>query len=181
MNQRPSAVGRTSVIVFIAAIVGACGSTGSTSPGTDLASGGPASPTPGSASPAPTSGPSVGTGGPVVDLTFTGSQIFTAKGSAGRCILVTRTDGTLHFGFEATEADYPGLGQSFSLANLDGTYVDIKWVINDALAYGDDPTAPVALSSDHKSVTLNGALGEFVPIGVAPSHPESVTGTISCP
>ena len=86
--------------------------------------------------------------------------------------MIPRTDGTFAFSFEATEADYPGLGTSFSMANLSGDYVDVKWVVDPKTFYGNTAETSIVLSSDHHSIEIDGAL--------APGH-EHVKGTVSCP
>lgn len=122
-----------------------------------------------------------GGGSAAVDLTFTGTKAFTAKGSAGTCRLFKHGDGTVSFGFEATEADYPGIGQSFSMSNMSGAYVDIKWVIDATTSYGDSPKSPVVLSADHHSISVDMDLSPFTPQGGAAAGPEHVKGTVACP
>lgn len=125
---------------------------------------------------------SAASGTTAVDLVFTGSKPFVAKGSAGRCIIVPRSDGTVSFGFEATEADYPGLGQSYSMANLSGDYVDIKWAIDGQAAYNrPSQGGSVILSADHHSVQIDTDLAPAGPAGAPRPGPEHVSGTISCP
>lgn len=126
-----------------------------------------------------------------VDLTFTGSHPLTAKGSAGRCSLGTPVGGgVVRFGFEATEADYPGLGRSFSLMQTSSTsdYVDIKWLLDDLSGgYGrpdpgsSHPAGTATLSPDHHAVTIDVELDQFVPQGGSGPGPEHVSGTINCP
>jgi hypothetical protein len=127
---------------------------------------------------APTKAPATGTA--QVDLLFTGTRAITAKGTTGRCIIITRADGTVAFGFEATEANYPGLGLSFSMANLNGEHVDIKWVIENTISYGD-PGTGITLSADHHSVQLDVELSPFTPQGGTAPGPEHVKGTVTCP
>jgi hypothetical protein len=92
------------------------------------------------------------------------------------------------FGFEATEADYPGLGMSFSLAEgVVPGFVDIKWVIDATSAYGRPGPAgggsdsDIVESADKHSVTIDTQLSEFKAAGSKGPGPEHVTGTISCP
>jgi hypothetical protein len=126
---------------------------------------------------APTKAGTVGTA--QADLLFSGTRAITAKGTAGRCIVVQVGD-RVSFGFEATEADYPGLGLSYSMANLNADYVDIKWLIENDIAYGNPPTGGGTLSADHHSVTIDVELAPFTSPGGTPG-PEHVKGTISCP
>jgi hypothetical protein len=143
-----------------------------------------ASPTPTSAA---TSGATAGTA--QVDLHFTGAKTFDAVGSAGRCSLGTPVGGGLpSFGFEATEADYPGMGLSFSLLQFAGAdYVDLKWTIDASTIYGQAGPVytagpnTITLSPDHRMVTLDAQLSGFAPQGQAPPGPGHVTGTITCP
>lgn len=129
------------------------------------------------------------TGTAQVDLTFTGALAFTAKGTAGQCLLGTPVGGGLPtFAFNASEADYPRLGQSFSLLQFAGTnpYVDLKWVIDDNNAYGQSGpvytgTNTITLSADHRAVTLDAQLSGLAPQGKPVPGPEHVTGTITCP
>lgn len=164
--------------VVLAALLAGCGSTSGTA--------GTTSPTQGSSS-APTSVPASASAHPAssgaasVDLTLSGTVNVIAKGSAGRCILFTRPDGSVSFGFEMTDADYPGIGQSFSLANFSGTYVDVKWLVDDTTAYTDDPKAPLTLSADHHTVELHGNLVGMTPTGGSPAGPETADGRITCP
>jgi hypothetical protein len=118
-----------------------------------------------------------GSGTAMVDLRFTGTLPISAQGTAGRCIVITRADGTVAFGFEATEADYAGLGVSFSMANLNADFVDIKWVVNGSVAYGD-PGSGITLSPDHHAVQLDVELSPFTPNAKSPEH---VKGSVSCP
>ena len=115
---------------------------------------------------------------------------FTAKGTAGRCAMGTPAGGGLPiFGFEATEADYPGLGQSFSMLQFSGSnpYVDVKWVIDDNNAYGQSGPVytagpnTITLSADHHTVTLDAQLSGLAPQGKPVPGAEHVTGTITCP
>ena len=112
-----------------------------------------------------------------VNLTFTGTKNFTAKGSKGRC-----GQGTL-FNIELTESDYPGIGQSYSMAQFSAErpVVDIKWVIDAAAAYGAPLNADIRLSPDHKTVVLDVELEQFHPVGQPGPGPEHVKGVIICP
>lgn len=165
-------------MLIVAALIAGCGSAsgtaGTTSPTQGSSSGPTTTPASASANPAPSSAVSV-------DLTLSGTVNVIAKGSKGRCILITRSDGSLSFGFEMTDADYPGIGQGFSLGNFSGSYVDIKWVVDDKIAYGDASASPVILSADHHSVDLDGDLSAFTPQGGSPAGPEHAKGHISCP
>jgi hypothetical protein len=119
-----------------------------------------------------------------VNLSFSGARVFTAVGSAGRCTLGKDGAGNVaSFGWEGTEADYPGLGLSFSMAQFAGNdYVDIKWVIaNGGDAYARPGPAQagantVTESADKHSVTLD---VDLQPFGKSPA--EHVSGTITCP
>ncbi|HUQ44464.1 MAG TPA: hypothetical protein VM451_08690 [Candidatus Limnocylindria bacterium] len=121
-----------------------------------------------------------GGGTAMVDLTFTGTYAFTAKGTAGRCILFARQDGTTAFGFEATEADYPGLGKSYSMAEFNG-FADVKWVKDDAVGYANNIDSTITLTPDHRGVSIDQDLSPFTPEGGVPAGPEHVKGTITCP
>jgi hypothetical protein len=123
-----------------------------------------------------------------VNLTFSGTKDFTAIGSAGACRLGQAPDGSVHsFGFEATESDYPGLGMSYSMAELSPGYVDIKWVLDGSSAYGrpgpaqGGSDADVVLSQDKHSVTIDVELSQFKTAGSKGPGPEHIAGTIICP
>jgi hypothetical protein len=135
------------------------------------------------ASVAPTVGPPSAAAGPDVNLTFTGTIAITAVGSAGHCGLIKDATGkVVSFGFEASEADYAGLGTSFSLAELSPGYVDVKWVVDGANGYarpgpaGGGSDSDLVLSSDGHTLTLDVQLQPF-----GSSGPEHVAGTITCP
>ena len=120
-------------------------------------------------------------GRPAVDLTFSGTTPFTAKGSVGRCIVIG-TGADTRFGFEATEAEYPGLGLSFSLAELNAGVVDLKWALSDGKsAYSFQPGSTATLSSDHHSVQLDADLAPMSTPGTPKPGPEHVTGSVTCP
>ncbi len=169
----------TGGILAVAALIVGCSAPSGPTGGTSQPPGSSAGPTPTSASPSTKPGPSSAAAS--VDLTLSGTVNVIAKGSKGRCVLIARSDGSLSFGFEMTEADYPGVGQSFSLGNFSGSYVDIKWVVDDKIAYGDASASPVILSADHHSVDLDGDLSAFTPQGGSPAGPEHAKGHISCP
>ena len=114
-----------------------------------------------------------------VNLTFTGTSVFDAKGTKGTCKVVT-VNGAPHFGFEATDADYPGLGQSFSMAELNANVIDVKWVVDAKTAYGNNPASHIDLGSDHKLITIDQDLVPFTSAGVT-AGPEHVKGVVSCP
>ena len=164
---------RVVLTVIAAAALSACSSTpaGSraTSPQASVGGGGSLAATPGASA-----------AGISVDLVFSGTLSFVAKGSAGRCSGVTRSDGSVSFGFEATEADYPGLGTDYSMANLQGDYVDIKWLVDATTAYGESLETPIVLSADHHSVRIDGDLAPGSVGGGPVAGPEHVSGTITC-
>ena len=102
-------------------VLGACGPASPNGGGTPGSSG--VSETPGQTSAGASSGASapaasVAGGTAQVDLVFTGSRPFTAKGTAGRCIRAASGGVLQFFGFDATEADYPRMGLSFSIAEM---------------------------------------------------------------
>lgn len=176
-------------LIFAGLAVGAC-SAGSSGPSpvptnaatTSAATAVPATAVPGSSSAATTAATrKPAAGNAQVNLVFSGTRAITAKGTAGRCIIIKRADGTFSFGFEATETDYPGLGKSYSMANLNGDYVDIKWVIEDKIAYGNPVGGGGTLSADHHSVTIDVDLSPFTTQGAPTPGPEHVKGTITCP
>jgi hypothetical protein len=95
--------------------------------------------------------------------------------------VVKRSDGTFSFGFEATEADYPGLGTDYSMANLSADFVDIKWAVDATTAYFNAQETSIVLSADHHSVRIDGNLAPGQVGTNPPSGPEHLSGTISCP
>lgn len=167
------------LVAAITLAAAACAAPGAGSPAVPTPAGSGAAstfgpPTPGASAPAATS---AGTGTAMVDLTFTGTYAFTAKGTAGRCL---HGGGGTIFGFEATEADYPGLGQSFSMAEFNGI-VDIKWIKDDDNSWGNSPNATITLTPDHHGISVDQDLAPFGPIGGPRPGPEHVAGTITCP
>lgn len=112
-----------------------------------------------------------------VDLVFSGTLPFTAKGSAGQCMLGTSSaDGSVVFAFSATEADYPGLGDGFYLnGDAASSKLSEKWLSSEVPSVGDLPEGSFTFSADHKSVTLDADL----PGGI--DKPEHLSGTIACP
>jgi hypothetical protein len=171
-----SAVGIATLVVVACSAPAAGGPTagGSTPGATNAATSGPA--TPGSA----TGAPSTAAGTPMVDLTFTGTFNFTAKGTKGRCIVVGRSDGTTAFGFEATEADYPGLGQSYSMGEFGG--VDVKWIKDEKSSWGNNPNATITVTPDHHGISIDQDLSPFTNMSTGDkAGPEHVKGTIACP
>jgi hypothetical protein len=171
------------VIAFLAllATLAACGpgagTGGTTSPTTAATA---ADATTGATAPgATTSGGGGGGGTAQVDLTFTGTYSFTAKGTAGRCIVSSGTPA--RFGFVATEADYPGLGKSYSMVEGTPGYVDIKWLKDDATSWGNRMGSQIQTTPDHHGVIIDEELAPFTPQGGVAAGPEHVKGTITCP
>jgi len=106
---------------------------------------------------------------PTVDLTFSGPFAFTAKGSTGRCDLGKDSTGAVTtFGFQATDADYPGLGDGFFVSEASGGSVVLKLLAGSG---GLNTGQGVTVSPDHKSATLDADLG----------NGEQVAGSIVCP
>ena len=172
-------------LVATLAIVAACSSPGpAATPGattpvvvTPAATGGATAP---ASTVAATTGSTAGAGGTAnVNLAFTGTSVFDAKGTKGTC-KVLQVDGSPRFGFEATDADYPGLGQSFSMAELNPNIVDVKWVIDATHSYGNNPGSHIDLGSDHHIITIDQDLQPFTAGGVT-AGPEHVKGVIICP
>ena len=108
-----------------------------------------------------------------VDLAFTGTLVFVAKGPGGSCTPGKGTDGAVTFGFEASDVDFPGLGSSFSASESRRDYVGIKWIVDPNRAFGNTAATKITLSPDHHSIQLDTDLG-----GPGPEH---VKGTITCP
>lgn len=112
-----------------------------------------------------------------VNLTFTGTTPFTAIGSGGRCTTIKYGSNQTGLGFDASEADYPGLGASFGVDVSD--LPNIKWQLKGSTYYIG--TKGLTLSADHHTITLDTALLGAVPAGATPPGPEHVRGTIVCP
>jgi hypothetical protein len=118
---------------------------------------------------APSSTPAATAALPTVDLTFSGPFAFTAKGSTGRCDLGKDSTGAVTtFGFQATDADYPGLGDGFFVSEDGGGSVVLKLLAGSG---GLNTGQGVTVSPDHKSATLDADLG----------NGEQVVGSIVCP
>jgi hypothetical protein len=165
--MRRISVARLVSLAALATMAAAC----SSGPGT----GGPAATTgttPGSTN---TSTANVGTK-PAVDLTFTGTLAVTAKGSAGTCQLGRHADGSLaSFGFNATDADYPGLGENLNFTEDSGSHrMNMKWAVGAGLGWVGEMDTGVTISADHRSVTFDADLPKS-------NKPEHVKGTIACP
>jgi hypothetical protein len=178
-QQRTSLV---TLVVIAGLALAACSSTPASSSAASAqasvgASGSPVASS--AASTAASAAPSKGTVS--VDLVFTGTLAFTAKGTAGQCSLSHNlADGSDIFGFAATEADYPGLGQGLYLNWYIGTHtLSYKWVtVAGGPIYSSSLTEGqgVTYSSDHKSITIDADLNTGI------SQPtEHLKGTISCP
>jgi hypothetical protein len=84
-------------------------------------------------------------------------------------------DGSVVFGFSATEADYPGLAQGLYLNEDVGSHrLILKWLAPAVQALNDMTEGQgFSYSSDHKSITIDADLQS--------NNPEHVKGTISCP
>jgi hypothetical protein len=108
-----------------------------------------------------------------VDLVFTGSHPFVAKGSAGKCGTGHQFDGTAVFTFFATEADYPGFGDGFSMDELRPDFAEIKWALGGTTGWMGFKAGSIVLSADHLSVRVDGDLA-----GLDAEH---VSGTVTCP
>jgi hypothetical protein len=185
VSFRPSktSLGRWAIGLAAAFALGACGSAApAVTPGATTAivvtpaASAPAAATAATA-PAATSAPGGGTA--IVNLRFTGTSVFDAKGTKGTC-KVLQLNGGPRFGFEATDVDYPGLGLSYSMAELNANAVDVKWVVNATTAYGNNPQSHIDLGADHRTVVIDQDLMPFVAGGVT-AGPEHVSGTITCP
>jgi hypothetical protein len=181
-------IGRTLALAAIGALVAACGGGEPTAtpvqapptsaPSTIAPTAAASTVAPFTAAPAtilPTTAPT-GTGTATVALQFTGTRVFGAFGTNGTCRLVT-VDGVTKFGFEASKDDYPALGDSFSVVELDT--VTIKWVIDSNIAYANNPNDVIQISPDHHTVTLDQDLDPLSSGGSVPG-PQQVKGTISC-
>jgi hypothetical protein len=141
----------------------------------------PAGASSGATAAAATAGPAqtqAGTRTPQVDLTFSGTVNFVAQGSKGTCQVGTASDGTFVFGFFMTEADFPGLGQSFQINEDLATHkVDMKWLTPGGAVpfFGIMTGGVTTISPDHHSITLDADLppsGDFT---------EHIKGSITCP
>jgi hypothetical protein len=160
------------LVVIAAVALSACSSNPTSSEGTSVGGGGSST---ASAAPTATAAPSQGT--LAVDLVFSGTLSLTAKGAAGQCDLGhSVADGSIVFGFHATDADYPGLEDGIYLNEDLGTHrLNEKWLSSVAPSVGSLPEGSVTFSSDHNSVTIDADL----PGGI--EHTEHLIGTISCP
>ena len=144
-----------------------------------------AAPTPGASSAAATAaataGPAqtqAGSKVPQVDLTFSGTVNFVAQGSKGTCQIGKASDGTFVFGFFMTEADFPGLGESFQISEeLASHKVDVKWITPGGAApfFGIMTGGGVTIAPDHHSIALD---ADLPPSGAFTEH---IKGSISCP
>jgi hypothetical protein len=111
-----------------------------------------------------------------VNLTFTGDTPLTAQGSAGMCQLGHGSDGSVvAFGFNATDADYQGIGENLNFSEDIGSHkLSMKWIAGGGLAWFGYMEGGVTIAPDHRSVALDADLP------TTPGHPEHVRGTIVC-
>ncbi len=172
MNARPHRRNIPMALTLFGVVaLAACSSTPGSSTQASVGAGGSLDATTGPSASA-ASGSSV-----AVDLVFSGTLVFTAKGSAGQCLLGhSSADGSIVFGFSATEADYPGLEQGIYLnEDVASHHLAEKWLSSEVASVGDLPEGSFTFSADHKSVTIDADLPG------ASDKPEHLSGTISCP
>ena len=131
-------------------------------------------PATGATTPAATTAP--GGGKPVVDLTFSGDFPLTAKGAGGDCDIGKDASGApIGIAFNASEADFAGLGTSFNITeDIASHKVSVKWVFGDTFIAGVLGSG-VTVAPDHASVTFDSDL----PAGVG--RTEHLQGSITCP
>ena len=158
--------------LVVVLLVAACGGDESTDTTTSSSSSGsPSSSSSNSSSDGSSSSDSSGSELPEVDVTVTGKHPFVAKGTKGRCIVTAD-----QFGFEMTDADYPGVGASFSVAELKPT--DIKWAFTrDEVLTNSSTGGILAVTPDHKSIAIDVDL-TGPPDGSVQAHAK---GSITCP
>lgn len=110
-----------------------------------------------------------------VDLRFTGTLVINVTGKTGRC------NGTADsFGFEVTNADYEGVGESLSVSKSSGSPGDIKYVFDANRAWNSSAGAKLTFSSDLKTVQIDDDLSPVSSGGASPG-PLHLSGTITCP
>ena len=119
----------------------------------------------------------VGSSKPTVDLTFTGTVPLVVTGQVGMCQLGRNSSGAVSvFGYNATESDFPGLGDNFNITeNPPTSSVGMKWAIRQGLAFFGYFEAGAVVAPDHKSIALD---ADMPPSGALTEH---VKGTITCP
>jgi hypothetical protein len=122
--------------------------------------------------PAPTAAPTKAL--PAVDLVLSGGIAVTAKGTKGQCTLGKDAAGkVIIFGFNAVEADYPGLGGGLYINEGNNGFVTTKWIPDASTGFINGPDQK-GVSADHHSITIDIDLGG----GKAKEH---LKGTITCP
>ena len=105
-----------------------------------------------------------------------GDDGVTSRRSCSRCRGTSSS-----FGFEMNEADYPGAGVSFSVAQLPGNpQGDIKWQLDAASAYLSGASGGVAVTPDFRSVAIDQELSPAAAAGAPRPGPEHVKGSIVC-
>ena len=166
-------VGCTSASPGASAPVGtSSGSSASTSP----ASANPSQPSPSGAN-GSSSAPSAAGSGVLVDLVFSGTTPFTAKGTGGKCDPVYYGSNKVGRVFDAGDTEFPGLGMSFGAEVSD--LPNIKWWLHGDVYYIG--TSGLTLSADGHTITLDVGMLGAVPAGQTPPGPEHVKGTVFCP
>lgn len=110
-----------------------------------------------------------------VDLRFTGTLVINVKGKTGRC-----TGTADSFGFEVTNADYQGVGQSLSISKSGTSPGDITYLFDANRAWDRSANATLTFSSDLKTVQIDDELAPVLRGGVSPG-PLHLSGSITCP
>ncbi len=179
-------MGRILRVMVLAAlacgVVGACGSGG----GSSKAGSGSTS----STSAGGSAGGSSGSGTVKVDLTITGQDPVTIKGTKGHCSVSHDSSGRASNGdYSFVAADYPGLGPNgffdvsspAQIVNGGTAPAALKVVINGHQIYHSGTQGQgLTFANDLKKVTLNSDLARGVSLDqIVPGTPNPVTGHVT--
>lgn len=153
-------------------VVGACSSGGGSSKATSGSGGG-----------------SSGSGTVKVDLTITGQDPVTIKGTKGQCILNYDSSGKASNGAYSFDGAYPSLGPNGVFAVWSPAQIvtggtspaKLRVVINGhQISHSGKQGQGLTFSNDLKKVTLDSDLARGVPPGqIAPGTPNPVTGHVT--
>jgi hypothetical protein len=112
--------------------------------------------------------------GPTVDLTLTGAVKASINEPVGECMPGYDAAGKVsRFNYQVTGADVPALGTGLYISEGNQRDVTVKLLVSSNAGFINSRNLPNAVSTDHKSVTIDTDLG-----GSGTVH---ISGTVTCP